>query len=284
MYFPRYWQRATVAGPNREGKNVEAMAWGWSDVSAAEALEKANLRARVLLAKLPIRGQPRTLYYEGRPFREPVLEDLSRAGHQALLTRNSLGCDVLNTDAVGFADLDYDPPSVSFLAVLFGSGKKKLAEHRQAWEADALERLRAWQRDHPRWGLRVYRTAGGFRALLTSHLLPAESAEARQWLQAVGSDPLYQRLCADQHSFRARLTPKPWRCRVPKPPVCFPYANPDDEKRMTDWLAAYRAKSQGLAICEYIETLGPSAVHPDIRPILDLHDSRTLVGSGLPLA
>jgi hypothetical protein len=284
MYFPRHWKRATVSGPNSEGKNFEVMAWGWSDVSDAEALQKAEARARAALAQLPARGKARAAYYDGRPFREPVLEDVSRGGSKAVITRNSLGCEVLNTDSVGFADLDYEPLRVSFFSSLFGSGKKKQTEHRQAWEAKALDRLHDWQRTRPGWGLRVYRTAGGFRALVTSQLLQAESAEARQWLQTVGSDPLYQRLCADQHSFRARLTPKPWRCNVRKPSVCFPYGTPKDEQRMADWLATYREKSQGFAICQHIGTIGADAVHPDVRPVLDLHDARTLVGSSLPLA
>jgi hypothetical protein len=283
MYFPRYWQRATVKGPNREGNIFETTAWGWSDTSNEEALAKATERAHAALARLPKDRRGPSTYYEGRPFREPILQDCSGAGIRSLITRNSFGCDVLNTDGVGFADLDCEPLRTSLWANLFGSAKKQLAEHQQRWEQLALSKLREWQRNNPSWGLRIYRTAGGLRVLVISKPVRADD-EAKQWLASIGSDPLYRRLCADQKSFRARLTPKPWRCGVRQLDVRFPCSSPKDEQRLAAWLERYQEKSGGFAVCEYIETAGPDTSDAVIRPVLELHDARTLVGSGLPLA
>ena len=283
MYFPRYWQRATVKGPNRKGETFETMALGWSDTSNEEALAKATERAWAALARLPLEKRGPSCYYEGRPFREPILEDASRNEVKVLITRNSLGCDVLNTDRVGFADLDYEPLRTGLFANLFGSAKKQKAEHRQNWEQQALARLRDWQRGNPAWGFRIYRTAGGFRVLVTSHLMEPD-AQAKQWLESIGSDPLYQRLCRDQKSFRARLTPKAWRCGLRQPEVRFPFATPKEEQNMAAWLEKYRQKSGAFAVCEYVETAGPASVDAAVKPVLDLHDTRTLIASGLPLA
>jgi len=282
MYFPRYWQRATVKGPNREGAIFETMAWGWSDASNEEALAKATERARMALARLPQGHRGPATYYEGRPFRELILEDASRDGVRTLVTRNSLGCDVLNTDGVGFADLDCEPVRTSLFARLFGGAKKVQAEHRLNWERDALDRLRAWQRGNAAWGFRIYRTAGGLRVLVTSRLVRAD-AEAKSWLASIGSDPLYQRRCVDQKSFRARLTPKPWRCGFKQPDVRFPFITAKDEQRMAGWLEKYRQKSSGFAVCEFVETAGPEHVDAAVRPVLELHDARTMVASR-PLA
>ncbi len=275
MYIPRYWQRATVQGPNRKGETFETIAWGWSDISSDDALAKANDRARAALARLPLDRRGPSSYYEGRPFREPILEDVSRGDIRTLITRNSLGCDVLNTDRVGFADLDCEPLRTSLFARLFGKAAKLREEHRRAWDEQALVRLRDWQRSNLAWGFRIYRTAAGIRVLVTSHAMPADAA-AKRWLESIGSDPLYQRLCGDQKTFRARLTPKPWRCGVKRLDVRFPFSTPKEEQRMAEWLENYRQKSAGFAVCEYMETIGPATIDPAVRPVLDLHDARTL--------
>ena len=44
-------------------------------------------------------------------------------------------------------------------------------------------------------------------------------APADQVFDTLGADPPYRRLCRTQKCFLARLTPKPWRCGVAKPPV-----------------------------------------------------------------
>ena len=285
MYFPRYWAKASVDGPGRLGQTINVLAWGWSDVSTEEALARATTRAQSALARIPPdASQARhAKYYEDRPFREPVLQDHSRGPIKALITRNSFGCEVLNTDCVAFADIDYDAPQVGIFGSLFGA-KKKLAALAAAWEERTLDHLREWQNSNSSWSFRVYRTAGGLRLLRTSGLLAADSPEASAWLEAVGSDPLYRRLCLNQKSFRARLTPKPWRCGLKQLRVYFPWAQPGERAALEKWLNAYQPKCESFAVCELLESLGADIPARELEPLIALHDERTSVGSGRPLA
>jgi len=286
MYFPKYWTKAVVNGPNREGDEWETEAWGWSDISEDDARQKAVARARENLARLPLpqRGQSKqTAYYESSPCHEVVLEDLSKGNVRTVITRNSLGCEVLNTDSVGFADIDYEPPRVSFWDSLFGGARKREAE-KADWERRSLDGLRSWQRENPSWSFRVYRTAGGLRLLATSKLLAPDGPETVRWLQGVGSDPLYQTLCRNQKSFRARLTPKPWRCKIPNPPMRSLWDGEAKGKAMEKWLEKYRNQSAGFGVCEYLETMGSPTPLAECREMVELHDARTLVASGMPLA
>jgi hypothetical protein len=285
MYFPRYWAKASVEGPCEIGDKVNVTAWGWSDVSTDDALARGTARAQTALAHLPAntKRDSRAAYYENRPFREPVLQDHSKGPIKALISRNSFGCEVLNTDCAAFADIDFNPPQTGLFASLFG-GRKKAAEAQAAWETQTLEKLRQWQRVNPSWSFRVYRTAGGLRLLRTSGLLQADSFEAKAWLEAVGSDPLYLRLCKTQKSFRARLTPKPWRCGLRQLSVHFPWAEKSEQAELEKWLTNYRPKCASFAVCELLETMGADRPVRELEPILALHDERTSVGKGLPLA
>jgi hypothetical protein len=287
MYFPKYWTKAALKGPNREGEEWETEAWGWSDISEEEARQKALSRAKETLARLPLaqRGRGKqTAYYESSPCREIILEDLSKGEVRTVITRNSLGCDVLNTDSVGFADIDYMPPRVSIFASLFGLGAKKREGEKASWELQTLESLRNWQRENSSWSFRVYRTAGGLRLLAISKLLVPDGVETVRWLQAVGSDPLYQTLCRNQKSFRARLTPKPWRCKIPNPPMRSIWDAAAKGKAMEEWLEKYRNKATGFAVCEFLETIGSPTPVAECRATVELHDVRTSANSGMPLA
>lgn len=286
MYFPKYWTKAAVKGPNREGQVWETEAWGWSDVSEEDARQKALARAGETLARLPLaqRGQSKqTAYYENSPCREIILEDLSKGNVRTVITRNSLGCDVLNTDSIGFADIDYVPARRSFFASLFGGAKKREVE-KVDWELRTLDGLRNWQRENPSWSFRVYRTAGGLRLLTISKLLVPDGPETIQWLQGVGSDPLYQTLCRNQKSFRARLTPKPWRCKIPNPPMRSIWDGTAKGKEMEKWLEKYRNKAANFAVCQFLETMGSPMPLTECREMVELHDSRTSASSGMPLA
>ena len=287
MYFPKYWIKAAMKGPNREGDVWETEAWGWSDSSEEDARQKALVRAGETLARLPLtqRGRSKqTAYYESSPCHEIILEDLSKGKVRTVVTRNSLGCDVLNTDCVGFADIDYVPVRGSFFASLFGGGAKKREAEKADWEQRTLEGLRTWQRENSSWSFRVYRTAGGLRLLAISKLLVPDGPEAVQWLQAVGSDPLYQTLCRNQKSFRARLTPKPWRCKIPNPPVRSIWDAASKTKAMETWLEKYRNRAAGFAVCEFLETMGSPTPLAECRSMVELHDERTSATSGMPLA
>lgn len=100
----------------------------------------------------------------------------------------------------------------------------------------------------------------------------------------LGCDPLYVRLCRSQQSFRARLTPKPWRCGVASPPSRFPHETPERAAAFERWLAAYDACCERYAVCEALPSVGDDFVSSDVAPLVSLHDEATRASTGLPLA
>jgi len=148
----------------------------------------------------------------------------------------------------------------------------------------ALDRLRGWVASHPEWRVRVYRTSAGLRYLVTHDTFSPTAPETQQAMTALGADPQYIKLCQVQKTFRARLTPKPWRMGVENPPVTFPYEGPAEEAQMRQWEARYDAASRGRATCRFMEEMGTGAEHPDVAALRALHDEQTRATSGLPLA
>jgi len=148
----------------------------------------------------------------------------------------------------------------------------------------ALERIAEWNKRHPDLGLRVYRTAAGLRGLITNEQFSPAQNQAFDILRELASDPLYIRLCRAQDCFRARLTPKPWRCQMKMPPVQYPFDDIKQELRFTEWAQRYKGASSAYAVCAFVKHFGPTQVHPDIQPILDLHDQMSGVDAARPLA
>jgi hypothetical protein len=179
------------------------------------------------------------------------------------VTRNAYGCDVLNTSRMVFVDVDHDG-------------------------ADAgrhLDDARRWTARHPGWSFRVYRTRAGLRLLATQALfLPDEAVIVTDLFPAMRTDPLYARLCKTQGSYRARLTPKPWRCGLTAPKERWPWRGADEEQRFLRWHERYREAAKRFATCELVEEIGARLVLAELAPVIKLHDQATGVGSGLPLA
>lgn len=153
-----------------------------------------------------------------------------------------------------------------------------------ASQSAALDRLRSWVAARPEWRVRVYRTHSGLRYLVTHATFSPTDPEVEATMRALGADPHYIKLCQVQKSFRARLTPKPWRIGVPNPPVRFPYESASEEQAQRQWEAAYDRASQGRATAQFMEELGGGTEHPDVAAIRALHDEHTHATSGLPLA
>ena len=138
--------------------------------------------------------------------------------------------------------------------------------------------------EQQRLSVRVYRTAAGHRVLITDRRFAAKTAETEALLKEFGSDPLYVRLCRLQESFRARLTPKPWRLGVRQPPVEFPFESPAEEDRFRDWERMYESKAGGYATCAYRTAFGMGSVLPEFDALIRFHDEKTRATSRLPLA
>jgi hypothetical protein len=132
--------------------------------------------------------------------------------------------------------------------------------------------------------MRIYRTAAGLRCLITSHVFDPAAPETIALLAEAGSDPLYVRLCQAQSCFRARLTPKPWRCHMPQPPTRYPWATEDQETLFRQWQSRYEKSSASYGVCRLLTQIGPTEVRPDVRTILTLHDQFSCVDPARPLA
>lgn len=150
-------------------------------------------------------------------------------------------------------------------------------------EATLLAKVRALA-EKPAWrGLaaRVYKTAAGFRILAQADGLAPSNARFRALARALDADRLYVNLCGKQGCWRARLTPKPRRAGVKRPPreTRFPRA-PEAEAPFAAWLAGYNEASAGFAVCRPVATVGRFVETHTVR----LHDDRTRCASSLPLA
>jgi len=141
-----------------------------------------------------------------------------------------------------------------------------------------------WTRKNPEWGWRIYRTRAGLRLLATQGLVEADSGAADGIFEALGADPLYRKLCKAQKCYRARLTPKPWRCGIGKCSERWPWLDARAESKFQKWEAQYQSASAKWATCQLIRQLGNGTVHSEVEPIVKLHDDATRVSSNLQLA
>jgi hypothetical protein len=207
----------------------------------------------------------------------------------AIVTRNAYGSLVLNTDSLMFVDVDgraNHPRSATFgemISSLFGNslfGKRNAPSPAPNPVPDTMSRVAL------RHGLsvRIYETAAGYRLLITSAPFKPGSADAEAMLTDFGSDPLYMRLCRLQESFRARLTPKPWRCHLGNPPVGFPFETTGAQDRYRRWEAEYASKTSSYATCRYVASLGPGTMVPEFNELIQYHDTVTRSASGVRLA
>lgn len=278
MNFPRFWAR---------GSNGDLLVWRWSTRSLQEAQALADQAAQQLAARFRAGGFPPKDggYYPDRPFREQVLHEFKDGVGEisAVVTRNSYGCQVLNTARVMFVDIDLPEPKPTggFFKRLFG--KPDSAAPNPAMES-ALAKVESWTRNNPDWGWRIYRTRAGLRLLATQALVEADSDLATSVFEALGADPLYQKLCKTQKCFRARLTPKPWRCGIHSKPQRWPWLKAKCEKQFQKWEAQYLSFSANWATCEFIRHVGNQTIHPDVQTVLKLHDGPTRAQSKLQLA
>jgi hypothetical protein len=279
MKIARYWTRA-----EQSVGDVRVTARGWSD----DSIESARAKAREIAHRVAQRiaggfGKTERYPYGDRPLPEPVIREFDGAA----VTRNSYGALVLNADRLMFVDVDgkhaqhAQPASGGgFLSSLFGKPAQKSETAAADPTVDAIKTVAA---RHDLSG-RLYETAAGYRLMITNRLFPAGSDEVEALLAEFKSDPLYMRLCRMQESFRARLTPKPWRCGFYKPYVQYPFENPKDEAIFRDWQQKYDSKSAPYATCRFMTALGSATVAPEFPELIEYHDQETKAGRGLPLA
>ena len=291
MHFPKYWARGEWNGTGPTGEDWRQLAWDCSDESMADAQARAEAKARRLGQSGPRRdGRHDPYLYADRPVREPVLRTLDGAPGEcaAVITRTAYGSEVLNADRLMFIDIDLPAaaPGAGLMALFRRFFRSSPAETVPAASpVDAkLASLRQWQTSNSSWAFRVYRTHSGFRYLVISDWHDPLAGSTHTVLNSLGCDARYQQLCKVQKSFRARLTPKPWRCGCDNPPVRFPYEGSRQEAVMQQWLSGYQQSSERYATCQFLTTVGSTPASPAMSTLITEHDTRTKATSGLPLA
>lgn len=288
MKFPAFWSKATVAETDRHGEVWEVSCWRWSDTSAGDAQRLARDAAQRAARRLADREKPNEYTYGERPLREEVIQlKTDEDGRQTqAITRNAYGSLVLNTADVMFIDVDFAPVGLldmlkHFVVRLFGRDAPTPAEQQIR---RSLVRLEAFLDDHPDWGMRLYRTYAGLRLLVTHDLFSPGDESTQQLMNQIGADRLYARLCRNQESFRARLTPKPWRCGHWPNRTTWPHEDAEQAERFAAWLAGYEQKQSGYATCRYLGMIGVEPVHPEVAAVIELHDEYCRAHEDLPLA
>jgi hypothetical protein len=290
MHFPKYWGKGAWTGLAADGSEVRRVVWRSSDESPAHA-EALAREAAQNLGRAFTRGARDRYPYADRALREPVLREVSTgdAASDAVVTRTAYGSEVLNAPGAMFVDVDLAEPETSTAGWLAGwkrmfGGKPPAPEKADPAAGAHLETLVRWQAANPGWAFRVYRTHSGLRYLATSALHDPASERTHATLAALGCDARYRQLCKVQKSFRARLTPKPWRCGCDNPPVRFPYEDGRREEQIRQWIDLYTQAARGFATCHFVQTVGCQATHPAIARVMAEHDAQTKADSGLPLA
>ena len=225
--------------------------------------------------------------YPGRPMREEVLREFQDQSGRAIaaVSRNSQGCLVLNTVNMLFVDVDIaEEPSVGggLLATLFGRKKEKPAG--ESAESRITAKVAAWLVANPQWGWRVYRTRAGFRLLATHQPLEPKDPAVEEAFAAFEADPLYRGLCSQQECFRARLTPKHWRCNIPRPPARWPWGSEKAEAAFRKWEQRYLNAAKDFATCKLIGQFGLTEIHPSLAELVEYHDKATRTDLEMPLA
>ena len=281
MKLAKYWVWDSVTA-----NGVRVRCRGWSNESEAAAHRKAQQIGETMARRIASGDMDtaETGYlYGDRPLPEPVLETLAGG----LITRNAYGAAVLNTSALMFLDVDREdpvqaPPALDLLSGLRSLfGKPSAAP--QAQPSPVVAEMEAIARRNG-VGLRIYRTAAGFRGIVTNRRFTPGSDEAQRLLKEFGCDPLYIRLCEAQESFRARLTPKPWRCGLYPLPVKFPIEGQAAEGIVQDWLRRYESNCARNATCRFVHTTGPEATDPELAALIARHDRDTKANTEMPLA
>jgi hypothetical protein len=232
---------------------------------------------------------PLEVQYHHRRVQEEILEQLPFG----VITRNRLGCEILNVERVMFMDWDIDLKAhlksqtrawlTRIRHALVGPGRTELEAARRECKQIRYRLLRDQFKDLRLLSARLYETHSGFRAIITSSLFDPSEEVAQALMREFACDPLYVRLCRIQGTFRARLTPKYWRLGLPLP-FLERHRSGFTPQVQAGWLERYDQVSQNHAVCRFVAEFGREASDPVIQEVIALHDSRCNVHSMLELA
>jgi hypothetical protein len=286
--IPAYWSKATAEEVDREGAKKSFSCWRWSDRSLEDAHASA-LDAATRILRTFLNGDERNRYgYGEAALREEVLQRFTNSDGKliAAITQNNYGSLVLSTARVMFIDLDFPPTRLgqyirNRVQRLFNRATPSLDSQR---ESKAQEKLERFLNDNPQWGARVYRTYAGLRVIATHSLFEPTADSTQSLFESLGTDPMYMQLCKAQDSFRARLTPKPWRCGHTSNTIGWPREDADLQERFENWKSVYLERQSNYATCRFLGELGSGSIHPDVKTIVEVHDRTTRCDESLDLA
>jgi hypothetical protein len=246
----------------RTGKRVIRSGVGVSLISRAEAEAVARERAQALLQDA-LAGRESALgsygYHADKKL-EPIVDAVrGPSGEVARITVNGYGSLVINASAAMFVDVDTggevaDPRNMAAPRELTGLVTRR-----------------------PDLGFRVYRTLAGWRYLCSTTTFDPASDEVRTLLRELGSDDKYVTLCRIQKTFRARLTPKPWRANESPVSVGTDGISRSELQSVIDRTWRY-------ATARYVTAVGSAQTDPSIAPIVEAHDAWTQAATPKPLA
>ncbi len=296
----KYWAKSRLQKAVMAGKPLALFCWGWSETGREDAEAKAEERLVKAISRVSS-GDELDWYYDVNPMREAVIREGNDDGSGNLdfiITQNIYGCYVINTEKMMFVDIDISPEEAApasdsivskVFGFLFGSPVVKKEEAvtpdpRAASEEKHIELLKKMAASDPDLSARVYRTFAGLRYIVTNREYDPAADETVNILNSLKCDPMYVRLCGVQKTFRARLTPKSWRCGVSNIHISYPYENAVYEKIIGDWMKQYNAAGRTHATCRYLFTVGSGSVDRSFEEMINIHDEITRADSGLKLA
>ncbi|MDR3229740.1 MAG: hypothetical protein LBT53_10140 [Puniceicoccales bacterium] len=289
---PRFTAYAT-ASAQCGGEPLYRSATAVSPLSEEDARRRARARA-VVYAQAAAQSGDRDFRFDGytysdRVLTEPVLErilfdsgDTTPPRELGRLTRNRHTATILNAYRVMFVDVD--TKSAATAATIGASASSApIARFQKSpapvSETAARDALDALVRERPDMGFRVYATRAGLRYLCTTHLFDPIAAETADLLKRLLSDPRYATLCRVQKCFRARLTPKKWRC------VIAPKREGGFWARLFFKDCRPTVEPERFATCRLTDEVGEAqTILPEVRRIMEIHDKAAEVSSKKPLA
>jgi|GEM_PF-412938 len=268
MKFAKYWEKQDVAVSEKVFGKSAISVWGASNESSQAAKKNVEKRLAAMQAFLGGDFDKNDEYEYWMDFvKEEIIDEIKSNDDRvlAILSRNSYGATVLNTDSVLFGDIDVPPSSfIDRILEKFGKPLKDKTYY--------LKNIEKYQESHPNLSFRVYETHSGLRFIVTNRTFSPRDSVVREMFTDLNVDPLYMRLCQQQECFRARLSPKPWRVSFERPSSRYPRAKGREQQEFQQWLDRYHTLSMNSAVTKHLASFGPGKLHPDVQIVTDLHD------------
>ena len=292
----KYWSKREV---NDKENNFYLIGLGWSNDNQAEADNMAEKKLEAILLKIKSGDFSRSAkrdwkkYYSGKPLREELIEEFrnNNDGLFAAITRSRTGVLVLNTANLALIDIDYPSAPINFLKdfiiSIFQPQKRTLqvAEFQTSLNEKVQNTAQELEDDY---SFRIYKTKAGARVIVTNKKIDPTSSESDNLMEAFEADKLYRKLCHYQDTYRARLTPKPWRipgAKLGKYPFSWPFANEDEKNDCRSWENKYNTLSENIATCHLLYETTGGDILPEFAEIIERHDELTKINQkDLPLA